>query len=53
MSDIQHLPDGIYEEVVSQSLEEKIKKALADKTIWANFEDLDSHEAVHYLAKYL
>ena len=27
MSDIQHLPDGIYEEVVSQSLEEKIKKA--------------------------
>ena len=44
MSDIQHLPDGIYEEVVSQSLEEKIKKALADKTIWANFEDLDSHE---------
>ena len=26
MSDIQHLPDGIYEEVVSQSLEEKIKK---------------------------
>lgn len=53
MSDIQHLPDGIYEEVVSQSLEEKIKKALADKTIWANFEDLDSHEAVPYLAKYL
>lgn len=33
MSDIQHLPDGIYEEVVSQALEEKIKKALADKTI--------------------
>ena len=53
MSDIQHLPDGIYEEVVSQSLEEKINKALADKTIWANFEDLDSHEAVPYLAKYL
>ena len=26
MSDVQHLPDGIYEEVVSQSLEEKIKK---------------------------
>lgn len=53
MSDIQHLPDGIYGEVVSQALEEKIKKALADKTIWANFEDLDSHEAVPYLAKYL
>lgn len=26
MSDIQHLPDGIYEEVVSQALEEKDKK---------------------------
>ena len=53
MLDIQHLPDGIYEEVISQSLDEKIKKSLADKTIWANFEDLDSHEAVPYLAKYL
>ena len=39
--------------MAEHDFEEKIKKALADKTIWANFEDLDSHEAVPYLAKYL
>lgn len=53
MADIIDLKDGVYEKVISTDFDRKLTKALADKEIWADREDVDAQEAVGYLSTYL
>lgn len=53
MADIIDLKDGVYEKVISTGFDRKLTKALADKEIWADREDVDAQEAVGYLSTYL
>ena len=53
MADIIDLKDGVYEKVISRDFDKKLTKALADKEIWADREDVDAQEAVGYLSSYL
>lgn len=53
MADIIDLKDGVYEKVISRDFDKKLTKALADKEIWADREDVDAQEAVGYLSTYL
>lgn len=53
MADILDLKDGVYEKVISKDFDRKLTKALADKEIWADREDVDAQEAVGYLSNYL
>lgn len=50
MADIIDLKDGVYEKVISRDFDKKLTKALADKEIWADREDVDAQEAVGYLS---
>ena len=53
MADIIDLKDGVYEKVISRDFDKKLTKALADKEIWVDREDVDAQEAVGYLSSYL
>lgn len=49
MADISDLKDGVYDKVISKDFDQKLKKALEAKEIWADREDVDGQEAVGYL----
>ena len=53
MTDISDLKDGVYDKVISKDFDQKLKKALESKEIWADREDVDGQEAVGYLSSYL
>ncbi len=53
MADISDLKDGVYDKVISKDFDQKLKKALEAKEIWADREDVDGQEAVGYLSTYL
>ena len=48
------LKDGLYEKVISQKLDQKLKEALDRKEVWATVSDkVDPQEAVGYLSDYI
>ena len=47
------LVDGVYEQVLSESLRKQLTKALEEKQAWIEREDFDSAAAVTYLASYI
>lgn len=49
----QDLADGIYEKIISKSFDRELQAAIQDEKVWAHIEEMDSQEAVPYLAHYI
>jgi len=47
------LADGVYEKVISKQLKDELEKAIKEKQIWVDEENMDSASAVRYLSSYV
>ena len=49
----QKLADGIYEKIISKGFDRELQAAIQSEKVWAHIEEMDSQDAVPYLAHYI